>query len=235
MKVIILCGGLGSRLAEETRSKPKPMVKIGTKPIIWHLIKYYQHFGFNDFILATGYKSYVLKEFFNKYKIKSAKINLVYTGKDSLTGGRLLRLKKFIDDDNFHLTYGDGLSNVNLKKLVSFHKKSNSIATLTSVRPPVRFGEIKLSSTGKVKEFNEKPQASSNWINGGFFVMNKKIFNYIKNDQTILERYTLEKLVQNKKLSAFKHFSFWQCMDTMRDKIYLNKLWKENKTPWKKW
>ena len=235
MKVIILCGGLGSRLAEETRSKPKPMVKIGTKPIIWHLIKYYQHFGFNDFILATGYKSYVLKEFFNKYKIKSAKINLVYTGKDSLTGGRLLRLKKFIDDDNFHLTYGDGLSNVNLKKLVSFHKKSNSIATLTSVRPPVRFGEIKLSSTGKVKEFNEKPQASSNWINGGFFVMNKKIFNYIKNDQTILERYTLEKLVQNKKLSAFKHFSFWQCMDTMRDKIYLNKLWKENKTPRKKW
>ena len=170
MKVIILCGGLGSRLAEETKTKPKPMVRIGTKPIIWHLIKYYQHFGFNDFILATGYKSNVLKEFFKKNIIKSAKINLVYTGKDSLTGGRLLRLKKFIEDDNFHLTYGDGLSNVNLKKLISFHKKSNSIATLTAVRPPVRFGEIKLSSKGKVKEFNEKPQASSNWINGGFLL-----------------------------------------------------------------
>ena len=235
MKVIILCGGLGTRLVEETKTKPKPMVKIGNKPIIWHLIKYYQYYGFNDFILATGYKSNILKDFFQNTKIKSSKINLIYTGKDSLTGGRLLRLKKYINDENFLLTYGDGLSNVNLRKLVNFHNRNKSIATLTAVRPPVRFGEISISSKGNVKEFKEKPQASSNWINGGFFVMNKKIFNYLKNDKTILERYTLEKLVKNKKLSAYKHFSFWQCMDTMRDKIYLNKLWKENKTPWKKW
>ena len=235
MKVIILCGGLGTRLAEETKTKPKPMVKIGNKPIIWHLIKYYQYYGFNDFLLATGYKSNILKSFFKKNKIKSSNINLVYTGKDSLTGGRLLRLKKYVQDENFLLTYGDGLSNINLKKLINFHIKNKSIATLTAVRPPVRFGEISISSKGKVKEFKEKPQATSNWINGGFFVMNKKIFDYIKNDKTILERYTLEKLVKNKKLSAYKHFSFWQCMDTMRDKIYLNKLWKENKTPWKKW
>ena len=211
------------------------MVKIVNKPIIWHLIKYYQYYGFNDFILATGYKSNILKSFFKKNKIKSSNINLVYTGKDSLTGGRLLRLKKYVQDENFLLTYGDGLSNINLKKLINFHSKNKSIATLTAVRPPVRFGEISISSKGKVKEFKEKPQATSNWINGGFFVMNKKIFDYIKNDKTILERYTLEKLVKNKKLSAYKHFSFWQCMDTMRDKIYLNKLWKENKTPWKKW
>lgn len=235
MKVIILCGGLGTRLAEETKTKPKPMVKIGRKPIIWHLIKYYQFYGFNEFILATGYKSQVLGDYFKKNKIKNSEIKLIYTGNETLTGGRLLRLKKFLKDDDFLLTYGDGLSNVNLKKLISFHYKNKSIATLTAVRPPVRFGELKLSLSGKIKEFKEKPQASSSWINGGFFVMNKNIFKYLKNDKTVLEKYALEKLSKQNKLSAYKHFSFWQCMDTMRDKIYLNKLWKEKKTPWKKW
>ena len=235
MKVVILCGGLGTRLSEETKTKPKPMVKIGTKPIIWHLIKYFQYYGFNDFLLATGYKSNILKKYFENSKIKNSTIKLVYTGKNTLTGGRILRLKKFIKEDEFLMTYGDGLSNINLKKLISFHYQSKSIATLSAVRPPVRFGEIYISKKGKINKFKEKPQSSKNWINGGFFVMNKNIFNYLKNDKTILERQPLETLAKQKKLSGYKHFSFWQCMDTMRDKIYLNKLWKENKSPWKKW
>ena len=180
MKVIILCGGLGTRLSEETKTKPKPMVKIGTQPIIWHLIKYYQSYGFNDFILATGYKSNEIKKYFENIKIKNLNIQLVYTGKNTLTGGRILRLKKYIFDDEFLMTYGDGLSNINLKKLVSFHRSRKSVVTLTAVRPPVRFGEIKISNKGIVNEFKEKPQSSKNWINGGFFVMNKDIFNYLK-------------------------------------------------------
>tara|TARA_B100001057_G_scaffold487231_1_gene569630 strand:- start:310 stop:1017 length:708 start_codon:yes stop_codon:yes gene_type:complete len=235
MKVVILCGGLGTRLSEETQTKPKPMVKIGSKPIIWHLIKYYQYFGFNNFILATGYKSNVIKKYFENTKIKNSNIKLVYTGKDTLTGGRILRLKKFITDDEFLMTYGDGLSNINLKQLISFHHRTKSVATLTAVRPPVRFGEIKILNNGKVDQFKEKPQASKNWINGGFFIMNKGIFNYLENDKTILERQPLETLAKQKKLSGYRHFSFWQCMDTMRDKNYLNKLWKSNKSPWKKW
>ncbi len=235
MKVVILCGGLGTRLSEETKTKPKPMVKIGSKPIIWHLIKYFQYYGFNDFLLATGYKSNVIKKYFENTNIKNTNIKLIYTGKDTLTGGRILRLKKFIKDDEFLMTYGDGLSNINLKKLISHHRKSKSIVTLSAVRPPVRFGEIKISNDGKVKQFKEKPQASQNWINGGFFIMNKEIFNYLKNDKTILERQPLENLTKKKKLSGFKHYSFWQCMDTMRDKNYLNKLWREHKSPWKKW
>ena len=235
MKVVILCGGLGTRLSEETKTKPKPMVKIGSKPIIWHLIKYFQYYGFNDFLLATGYKSNVIKKYFENTNIKNTNIKLIYTGKDTLTGGRILRLKKYIKDDEFLMTYGDGLSNINLKKLISYHRKSKSIVTLSAVRPPVRFGEIKISNDGKVKQFKEKPQASQNWINGGFFIMNKEIFNYLKNDKTILERQPLENLTKKKKLSGFKHYSFWQCMDTMRDKNYLNKLWREHKSPWKKW
>lgn len=235
MKVVILCGGLGTRLSEETRTKPKPMVKIGSKPIIWHLIKYFQYYGFNDFLLATGYKSNVIKKYFENTNIQNSTIKLIYTGKDTLTGGRILRLKKFIKDNEFLMTYGDGLSNINLKKLISYHRNSKSIVTLSAVRPPVRFGEIRISNNGKINQFKEKPQASQNWINGGFFIMNKEIFNYLKNDKTILEREPLENLAKKKKLSGFKHYSFWQCMDTMRDKNYLNKLWKERKSPWKKW
>ena len=235
MKVIILCGGLGTRLAEETKTKPKPMVLIGNKPIIWHIIKYYNSFGFKDFILATGYKHKVLEEYFNKNKIKNCNIRLIFTGNKTLTGGRILRLKNFIKDDNFLLTYGDGLSNVNLKKLISLHTKKKGVATLTAVRPPVRFGELKISSGCMIKNFKEKPQHSNNWINGGYFVMNKKIFEFIKNDNTILERFSLQTLSKKRKLFALKHFSFWQCMDTMRDKIFLNKIWKTKKAPWKIW
>jgi len=228
MKVIILCGGLGSRLAEETRVIPKPMIKIGNLPILSHIIKIYSYFGFNDFILATGYKSKVIEKYFKNKK----KIRCIYTGKNTLTGGRLLRLKKYFKPgENFMLTYGDGLTNQNLKKLLKFHIKHKKIATLTSVKPPARFGEVFLKGN-KVSKFEEKPQLNSNWINGGFFVFNYKIFNYIAGDQVMLEREPFKKLTKSNQLMAYKHYSFWQCMDTMRDKNILKKMWREKKAPW---
>jgi glucose-1-phosphate cytidylyltransferase len=228
MKVVILCGGLGSRLAEETKLIPKPMVKIGNIPIIEHIIKIYQFYGFNDFILATGYKNNVIKKYFKNRK----NVQCVYTGKDTLTGGRLLRLKKFFKKkDNFMLTYGDGLTNQNIKKLYSFHLKHKKIGTMTTVKPPARFGEVFLESN-KVIKFEEKTQLKNNWINGGFFVFNYKIFSFIKGDKTMLERKPLERLVDLNQLMAFKHAGFWQCMDTMRDKNILIKLLSLNKAPW---
>ena len=228
MKVVILCGGLGSRLAEETKLIPKPMVKIGNIPIIEHIIKIYQFYGFNDFILATGYKNNVIKKYFKNRK----NVQCVYTGKDTLTGGRLLRLKKFFKKkDNFMLTYGDGLTNQNIKKLYSFHLKHKKIGTMTTVKPPARFGEVFLESD-KVIKFEEKTQLKNNWINGGFFVFNYKIFSFIKGDKTMLERKPLERLVDLNQLMAFKHAGFWQCMDTMRDKNILIKLLSLNKAPW---
>lgn len=228
MKVVILCGGLGSRLAEETKLIPKPMVKIGNIPIIEHIIKIYQFYGFNDFILATGYKNNVIKRYFKNRK----NVQCVYTGKDTLTGGRLLRLKKFFKKkDNFMLTYGDGLTNQNIKKLYSFHLKHKKIGTMTTVKPPARFGEVFLENN-KVIKFEEKTQLKNNWINGGFFVFNYKIFSFIKGDKTMLERKPLERLVDLNQLMAFKHAGFWQCMDTMRDKNILIKLLSLNKAPW---
>jgi glucose-1-phosphate cytidylyltransferase len=235
MKVVILCGGLGTRLAEETRTKPKPMVYIGHKPIIWHLIKYYYSYGYNDFILATGYKSKIINNFFKKNKIKGCNIFLKYTGKETLTGGRILRLQKYLGNDDFLLTYGDGLSNINIKKLIKFHKRNKAVVTVSAVRPPVRFGELSISKNGTVNAFKEKPQSGKNWINGGFFVVKSHIFNYLKNDKTVLERTPLTSLSVKKKLKAFKHYSFWQCMDTMRDKILLNKLWNQGLAKWKRW
>jgi len=230
MKVVILCGGLGSRLAEETKLIPKPMVKIGNIPIIEHIIKIYQFYGFNDFILATGYKNNVIKKYFRNKK----NVQCVYTGKDTLTGGRLLRLKKFFKKkDNFMLTYGDGLTNQNIKKLFSFHLKHKKIGTMTTVKPPARFGEVFLEGN-KVIKFEEKTQLKNNWINGGFFVFNYKIFSFIKGDKTMLERKPLERLVDLNQLMAFKHSGFWQCMDTMRDKNILIKLLSLNKAPWVK-
>lgn len=228
MKVVILCGGLGSRLAEETKLIPKPMVKIGNIPIIEHIIKIYEFYGFNDFILATGYKNNVIKKYFRNKK----NVQCVYTGKDTLTGGRLLRLKKFFKKkDNFMLTYGDGLTNQNIKKLFSFHLKHKKIGTMTTVKPPARFGEVFLEGN-KVIKFEEKTQLKNNWINGGFFVFNYKIFSFIKGDKTMLERKPLERLVNLNQLMAFKHAGFWQCMDTMRDKNILIKLLSLNKAPW---
>jgi len=235
MKVLILCGGLGTRLAEETVIKPKPMVKIGSKPILWHLIKYFNYFGLNNFVLATGYKSNIIKNYFKENPIKKCNVKVYFTGKNTLTGGRILRLKKIMGNDDFIATYGDGVGDINIHKLIKFHKRHKGIVTLTAVRPPVRFGEIKISDGNKVFNFKEKPQASQNWINGGFFIMRKEVFNFIKDDNTVLEKKPFELLTKNKKLYAYKHRKFWQCMDTLREKKYLNKIWSKGNAPWKKW
>ena len=230
MKTVILCGGYGTRLSEETTIKPKPMVKIGKKPILEHIMDIYEYYGYNQFILALGYKSEYIKKFYKNKK----NINLVYTGKDTKTGGRLLRLKHYLKNEKtFMLTYGDGVANINIKKAIRFHNNHGKIATITAVRPPVRFGELKINRN-KVKSFKEKPQVSQGWINGGFFIFNNEILNFIKNDQTMLERKPLEKLTRAGQLMAFEHKGFWKCMDTMRDKILLNRLWKEGDALWKK-
>ena len=232
MKTVILCGGYGTRLSEETTIKPKPMVKIGNKPILEHIMGIYEYYGYNQFILALGYKSEYIKKF---YKNKNKQnINLVYTGKDTKTGGRLLRLKSYLKNEKtFMLTYGDGVSNINIKKAIQFHNNHGKIATITAVRPPVRFGELKINRN-KVKLFKEKPQVGQGWINGGFFIFNNEILNFIKNDQIMLEREPLEKLTKAGQLMAFEHKGFWKCMDTMRDKILLNKLWNKGNALWKK-
>ena len=236
MKVVILCGGLGTRLSEETSIKPKPMVKIGNKPILSHIINIYLKHGFKNFILALGYKGYFIKRYFkkNKKKYKKININLVETGRLTMTGGRILRLKKFFKkNENFMVTYGDGISNQNIKRLKNFHLKHRKIATMTVVRPPVRFGEVKLKRN-LITNFQEKPQSSKLWINGGFFVFNSKIFQFIKNDKIMLEREPMEKLKKKKKLYAYKHTGFWQCMDTLREKKYLDNLFKTKKLNWLK-
>lgn len=231
--VVILCGGYGTRISEETKIKPKPMVLIGKKPILLHIMNIYKHYGYKNFILALGYKSHYIKNYFSKKKIDNININFVYTGKETMTGGRLLRLKRYLKDKTlFMLTYGDGLSSVNIKQLLEFHLKHKKIATLTAVKPPVRFGELILKNENVIS-FKEKPQASSGWINGGFFIFSNKIFNFIKNDKIMLEREPLEKLVKIKQIMAFKHSGFWQCMDTLRDKILLNKIYRSKKIPWK--
>ena len=228
MKVIILCGGIGSRLAEETKLIPKPMVKIGNLPILLHIIKIYKHYGFNEFILATGYKSSIIENYFKNKK----NIKCVYTGKNTLTGGRLLKLKKFFrNGENFMLTYGDGLTSQNIKKLVNFHIKHKKIATMTTVKPPARFGEVFLKGS-RITKFEEKSQLNENWINGGFFVFSYEIFKFIKEDQIMLERQPLTKLTKINQLRAFRHTGFWQCMDTMRDKNILLSLLKNKKAPW---
>ena len=227
MKVIILAGGFGTRLSEYTKTIPKPMIKICSKPIITYIINHYEKFGFNEFIIATGYKKNIINEFFKKYKTKS-NIKTIHTGLKTMTGGRLRRLKKIIGNKTFMMTYGDGISNPNLKTLIKLHKKNKNIATLTAVRPPARFGAIKLNSN-KVTYFKEKSHLDTGWINGGFFVFEPEIFKYIKSDSTILERYPMQSVSKKKKLGAYKHAGFWQCMDTLRDKEILEKLIKRNK------
>ncbi len=232
MKVVILCGGKGTRLGVDTKTMPKPMVKIDKDPILVHILKLYEKYGYKDFILALGYKGEYIKKFFKKRKSK-LKIKLVKTGNNTLTGTRLLKLKRYLsNEENFMLTYGDGLSNQNLNKLVTFHKSHKKIGTMTVVRPPVRFGEVSL--VGKnVKKFREKPQIKSGWINGGFFVFNRKFFKFLKtNSNEMLERAPLENLVKKRQLKAFKHNGFWQCMDTPRDKEFLKKLIKSKNAPW---
>ena len=227
MKVVILAGGFGTRLSEYTKTIPKPMVTVGGKPIIYHIMKHYSNFGFNDFIIAAGYKQNIIRKFFKKKKNKW-NIEIIDTGQNTMTGGRIRRLKKYLGKEDFLVTYGDGLSNVNLKKLVSFHKSNKKIVTLTAVRPPARFGVIKIFNK-KVKYFKEKSSLDEGWINGGFFVMSQKIFDYLKSDSTYLERKPFEKLSKKKQLLAFKHKGKWFCMDTKRDRDNLNNLFKQKK------
>jgi len=240
MKVVILAGGQGTRLAEYTKTIPKPMVKVGGYPILIHIIHHYLKYGFGDFYIATGYKSYVIKKYFKNFKKnakpfnhkiqnKNCKISIVDTGLKSLTGGRLKRLEPlFKKGDEFLFTYGDGISNVNLKKLVNFHKKNKKIITVTAVRPPARFGEIVIKNK-RVTSFKEKPQINRGWINGGFFVANYSFFKFIKGDREILEKRPLEKAFKLNQLNAFKHRGFWKCMDTIRDKEVIEEILRKNK------
>ena len=233
MKVVIFCGGLGSRLSEETKIKPKPMVKIGKEPILIHIMKIYSRYGFNDFILALGYKKNIIIDYFKKNKKKKWNVELIDTGQNTLTANRLLKLKEYLKKENeFFLTYGDGLTDVNIKKLLKYHKEKKKIATITAVRPPARFGELKINKNGGVINFEEKNQINLGWINGGFFVLNTKIFDYLPKSQCMLEREPMIKLTNKKQITAFQHEGFWQCMDTLRDKELLNKIWKSGKARW---
>lgn len=254
MKAVILAGGLGTRISEETYLKPKPMIEIGGMPIIWHIMKYYSHFNINEFVICLGYKGYMIKEFFTNYflhtsdvtiDIKNNKmdihkihaepwhVTLIDTGEDTMTGGRVKRIEKYIDN-TFCLTYGDGLSDVDISKSIEFHKKHETLATLTAVQPAGKWGVLNINESRVIK-FDEKPKGDSNWINGGFFVLEPKVLDYLKDDSTILEREPLQNLAKENHLSAFKHNGFFQPMDTLRDKNHLESLWKNNKAPWKKW
>ena len=215
MKVVILAGGLGTRISEYTKTVPKPMIKINNKPIIFHIMKHYSNYGFKDFYIAAGYKKKIIKDYFKK-NFYDWKVNVIDTGQKTMTGGRLKRLKKIFKDETFLLTYGDGLSNINLSKLINFHKKSKSMVTMTAVRPPARFGAIKIKGS-RVTYFKEKSKMDEGWINGGFFVIESEFLKYIKSDNTFLEREPLEKITKSRKLSAFKHQGYWQCVDTIRD------------------
>jgi len=222
MKVILLAGGFGTRLSEYTKTIPKPMIEVGGKPMLFHIMKLYAKYGFKDFYIALGYKGLVIKKFFNK-NLFDWRINLIETGNNTMTGGRLKRLKKYIGNETFMMTYGDGLSNLNLKELLKFHKKNKKLVTVTAVRPPARFGALKLKGQ-HVSYFKEKSKLDEGWINGGFFVMEPEFLKFIKDDSTYLEREPLEKMSQKKQLVAFKHKGFWQCMDTKRDKEKLDKI-----------
>jgi glucose-1-phosphate cytidylyltransferase len=255
MKVVILAGGLGTRLREETDYRPKPMVEIGGKPILWHIMKVYSSHGLNDFIICLGYKGYMIKEYFANYflhmsdvtfdmaknkmefhenSVEPWKVTLVDTGEDTMTGGRLKRVYRHLDQEDFCFTYGDGLSNVDIRKLVKFHKTQGTLATLTAIQPPGRFGALNMEKQ-KITSFQEKPQGDGGWVNGGFFVLSPKVIEYIDNDMTIWERGPLERLAKDANLSAFQHRGFWQPMDTLRDKAYLEELWGKGKAPWKTW
>ena len=227
MNVVILAGGFGTRISEYTKSIPKPMIKINKDPIIVHIMRHYYNYGFKNFFVALGYKGEVIRNFFKKKKFPW-KVNLINTGLKTMTGGRLKRLNKYLKDETFLLTYGDGLSNVDLRKLVRFHKKKKKLVTLTAVRPPARFGFIKINNS-YVKYFKEKSQVDAGWINGGFFVIEPRFLEFIDNDNTFLEKTPLEKVTSKKQLVAYKHHGFWQCMDTVRDKKILEKALKKKK------
>jgi len=257
MKVAILAGGVGTRLVEETEVKPKPMVEIGGRPILWHIMKHYGHYGLRQFVIALGYKGEVIKKYMVDFcslnsnltvNLGNGEVNvhngnghahnwtveLIDTGQSTLTGGRIKRLQPYLNDETFMLTWGDGVSDVNLNDLLAFHRSHGKLATLTSVRPPARFGYLELDGS-QVTEFSEKPQTKEGWINGAFFVLEPGVFDYIDGDDTQWEREPLERLAKDGQLMAYKHSSFWQCMDTLRDKVLLENLWRSGNPPWKIW
>jgi glucose-1-phosphate cytidylyltransferase len=258
MKVVIFAGGLGTRIAEETETRPKPMVDIGGKPILLHIMKMYGHYGYNDFIICLGYKGYLIKEYFMHYYLhnsditielgsnkvdvhytntESFRVTLVETGLSTKTAGRLKRVQKYTGNEDFMLTYGDGVSDVDISELVAFHKKHGKIATVTAIQPEARFGGMDVDKGGIVRNFKEKPKDNGNWINGGFFVLKPSVFDYLEGDQdnTMWEDRPLEQLTENGELMAYQHHGFWKCMDAMRDKIELEALWQNNMAKWKKW
>lgn len=258
-KVVILCGGKGTRIREETEFKPKPMVEIGNKPILWHIMKIYSFYGFNDFILCLGYKGEMIKEYFLNYEMMNSdftieigrnskniqihnphrkdqwRVTLADTGHDTMTGARIKKIEPYIDTENFMMTYGDGVGNINLNRLLEFHLAHKKIATVTGVRPPSRFGELVIQGN-RVTEFSEKPQIREGYINGGFFVLNQKVFDYLSVDENcIFEREPLERLANNGELMVFSHDDYWHCMDTLRDMDVLEKEWQSGNPPWKIW
>jgi len=255
MKAVILAGGLGTRISEETSVKPKPMIEIGGKPLLWHIMKIYSAHGINDFIVCCGYKGYVIKEYFANYFLHSSdvtfdiaankvdihrnavepwKVTLVDTGETTMTGGRLKRAARYIDGEDFCLTYGDGVGNVDIAASIAFHRERKTLATVTSVQPPGRFGALGLQGDA-VHDFHEKPQGDGGWINGGFFVLSRKVIDYIAGDETVFEQEPLARLARERQLSAYRHEGFWQPVDTLRDKLQLESLWSAGSAPWKVW
>ena len=257
MKVVILAGGLGTRLSEETNLIPKPMIEIGGHPILWHIMKIYSYWGFNEFVILTGYKSHIIKDYFINYYTRYSditidmtnntvelhnirnepwKVSMLYTGADTMTGGRLLKAKEFIGKERFMLTYGDGLSDINMPLLIETHEKKKKLATLTAVQPIGKFGAISIAENGNITSFREKPVGDDGWINGGYFIMEPGIFDYLTDgDATILEKKPLEQLSNNGQLNAYKHSGFWKAMDTLRDKTDLTNMWMDHKAPWAVW
>lgn len=257
MKVVLLAGGFGTRISEESHLKPKPMIEIGGKPILWHVMKYYSSFGYNDFIVCCGYKQYMIKEFFADYYLHMSnitfdftsenkmvvhdnhtepwKVTLIDTGLNTMTGGRIKRIRDYIGDEPFMLTYGDGVSDVDINALVEFHKAHGKIATITAIQPGGRFGRLDIDYDENINSFQEKSKEDEGWINGGFMVLNPEIMSYIASDSTIFEGDPIEKVAAEGQLKAYRHAGFWQCMDTLRDKELLEKLWASGKAPWKRW
>ncbi len=256
MKVVILAGGLGTRISEETVVRPKPMVEIGEKPVLWHIMKLFSRHGINDFVICTGYKGYQIKEYFRNYWLHNCdvtfdmrthdvevhedanepwRVTVVDTGLDTMTGGRIKRIRQYVNGEPFLLTYGDGLADVDVSALVGFHHAHGRLATVTAVQPIGRFGSMDLTKEYAVHAFNEKPKGDGGWVNGGFFVLEPQVFDLIEDDQTLWEREPLERLAAERQLMAYKHEGFWQPMDTLRDKNYLEELWQSGKAPWKVW
>jgi glucose-1-phosphate cytidylyltransferase len=255
VKAVILAGGLGTRISEETHLKPKPMIEIGGKPVLWHIMKTYSTYGINDFIICLGYKGYMIKEYFANYYLHMSdvtfdiqnnsmqvhqntaepwKVTLVDTGDETMTGGRLKRVRNHIGDGEFCFTYGDGVSDVNIRSLIDFHQGQQTLATVTAVQPPGRFGALDLSGH-RIRAFDEKPQGDGSWVNGGYFVLSPKVIDYIRGDECVWEKDPLQSLAADGQLSAYMHDGFWQPMDTLRDKVLLENLWDSNKAPWKVW